>query len=114
MNESAFAQIEFYALTMTSVLLPIVIFVGLSRAKKVRRSALCVFGLILLFLAAADVILLERLAVISKLSVSLLDDTIFASELTVGLYMLPLISAGLGVNLLSHLLITHLDEADES
>jgi hypothetical protein len=38
---------------------------------------------------------------------------IFSSELSMALYLLPAVFAGIGVNLLSHVLIGHLNEAEQ-
>jgi uncharacterized membrane protein len=113
MRDSAFVEIEFYLLTLSSVFLPILIFIVLSSLRTIRRRNIAYFALILILLAAGDVVLLGRLAVISKASLSVVDDRVFASEISVALYLLPLVSAGLGVNLLSHILIRHLDKAED-
>jgi hypothetical protein len=48
----------------------------------------------------------------AKLSSSMFDDKIFASEISVALYLLPAIFAGTGINVVSHILINHLIEAE--
>ena len=45
-------------------------------------------------------------------SASLLDSSIFASELSVALYIVPIFFGGIGVNVVSHVLIRHLDDAE--
>jgi hypothetical protein len=42
----------------------------------------------------------------------LIDDYFFASEISVALYLLPVIFASTGTNLISHILIRHLTEAE--
>jgi hypothetical protein len=37
-----------------------------------------------------------------------MDDMIFASEFSIALYMLPVIMAGIGINLLTHVMSEHL------
>jgi len=39
------------------------------------------------------------------------DDVIFDSEITVGLYVLPALLAGIGVNIASYVVIQHLSDA---
>jgi hypothetical protein len=55
---------------------------------------------------------LQRLAQMAKDSHFLLDHNVFASELSVALYLLPVLFAGIGVNMVSHILISHLTEAE--
>jgi hypothetical protein len=61
-----------------------------------------------------DVFLLQRLEAMSKLSVSLLDDAVFNSEVTIGFYLLPALFAGIGIDVISHVLIRHLDKAQKT
>lgn len=44
---------------------------------------------------------------------SLIDDRVFTSELLVALYLLPIIFVGVGVNILSHILISHLSDVEK-
>ncbi len=67
----------------------------------------------LILLAGIDVYLLKRLAVMAKDSASLLDDYIFSSELSVALYLLPALFAGVGINAISHILINHLTKSEK-
>jgi hypothetical protein len=50
----------------------------------------------------------------AKLSPSAFDDKIFSSEIAVALYLLPAMFAGTGINVVSHILINHLIEAEKS
>ena len=54
--------------------------------------------------------LLQMLATHSKSSPSLADDTLFASELTLSLYLIPALFAGIGINFISDRLIGHVRE----
>jgi hypothetical protein len=38
---------------------------------------------------------------------------LFVSEVSVALYLLPLLFAGVGMNLISHILISHLEDAEK-
>ena len=62
----------------------------------------------LILLSGADVFLLRRLKDMALATPSLLDDKVFASEFTVALYLLPLLFGGVGINLVSHVLVEHL------
>lgn len=41
------------------------------------------------------------------------DDKLFASELSIALYLLPAVLAGIGINVVSHILIHHLLDAEK-
>jgi hypothetical protein len=58
------------------------------------------------------IFLLQRLAVMAKSTPSLLDDWIFDSTLSVALYFVPILFAGVGVKMLSHVLIGHFADAE--
>jgi hypothetical protein len=55
---------------------------------------------------------MQHLAGMAKNTPSLLDDRIFASEISVALYLLPVLFAGIGVNMISHVLTSHLVDAE--
>jgi hypothetical protein len=44
----------------------------------------------------------------------MLDDQLFLSELSVALYLLPLASAGIGINMVSQVLLEHLRQAERN
>ena len=44
---------------------------------------------------------------------SLIDDRVFTSELSVALYLLPIIFADVDVNILSHILISYVCDAEK-
>jgi hypothetical protein len=70
------------------------------------------FGFVLVAKSGVTIFLLQRLAVMAKSTPSLLDDRIFDSALSVALYFVPIIFAGIGVKMLSHGLISHLADAE--
>ena len=53
----------------------------------------------------------DRLAEACSL-LGLADDAWFSSELTIARYLLPVVFGGIGVNLISHVLLRHLTEAE--
>jgi hypothetical protein len=112
MSESVFLESEFFALIAFSLVLPVCIYGYLMWKRDVSRKTVLLFGVILIAIAAVNIILLQRLAQIAKASPSLIDDRIFASELSVALYLLPVLFAGIGVNMISHILISHLTGAE--
>ena len=58
--------------------------------------------------------MLQRLNERVKISPALFDDRMFASEISVALYLLPVIFAGVGVNVISHVLVSHLIGAEKA
>ena len=112
MNSSAFAEIEFFLLIVFSIILPVSIYSYMMWKKAISRKSVLGFGLLLIAIAGISIYLLQRLNVIAKTSPSLLDDRIFASEISIALYLLPLLFVGIGINLISDTLIRHLDDAE--
>jgi len=112
MNDSIFVEVEFFGLTVFSLILPVIIYGYMMWKQAISRKTVLLFGIILLAISGVNVILLQRLAEMAKASPSLLDDRIFASELSLALYLLPALLAGIGVNIISHILISHLTEAE--
>lgn len=112
MNESIFVEIEFFTLILFSLVLPVSIYAYMMWKTAISRTTVLLFGIVLIVISGTDVILLQRLTEMAKNSQSLLDDRIFASELSVALYLLPALFAGIGVNMISHILISHLADAE--
>ena len=113
MSASAFLEVEFFALVLFSVVLPGCIYAYMMWKDAISHLAVLLFGLSLLAISGIDVFLLQRLAVLARNSPSFLDDRFFASELSVALYVLPVLFAGIGVNMISHVLIRHITQAEK-
>ncbi len=112
MINSAFFEIEFSLLVVFAIILPASIYSYMMWKKAISRKSVLLFGFALIAIAGVSIYLLQRLNVIAKTSPSLLDDRIFSSEVSIALYLLPLLFAGVGVNLISDILIRHLDDAE--
>jgi hypothetical protein len=67
---------------------------------------------VLIAVAGVDIALLRLLAAKAVASVGSFDNNVFASEVSIGLYLLPALFAGIGINLVSHVLIHHLGSAE--
>ncbi len=104
---------EFFLLIAVSLVLPVAIYMLLFHRKSISRGAVAGYGTLLITLAGANVYLLQRLSAQAGTTPNTLDDKLFASELSVALYLLPAVFAGIGVNLLSHALISHLTKAEQ-
>ena len=112
MSESVFVEGEFFLLIVMSVILPIGIFSFMLLKKAISRTKVLLFGIILLVISGINVLLLQHLASMARISPSLLDDHFFTSAISISLYLLPAIFAGIGINIVSHILISHLEDAE--
>ncbi len=112
MVDTVFVEVKFWLLAVLSLLAPVLIYGLLLRARSISRAVVLLFGLVLVALAGIDVYLLRSLEVLAKLSPSLADDAIFSSEVSVALYVFPILLGGIGVNVISHILISHLLKAE--
>jgi hypothetical protein len=111
MNQSVFVEFEFWLLVAFSVVLPAAIIWMCLTIRKVSRNHVLAVGLLLVAIAGLDIYLLQMLKRRSQETPSTADDVIFNSEITVGLYVLPALLAGIGVNIASHVIIQHLSDA---
>jgi hypothetical protein len=113
MNLSVFVRLEFWLLIIFSLVAPIAIYATLMAKRSVRPRAVLWLGLAFIVIAAIDVYLLQSLSRASRETASLADDAVFLSEVSFALYLLPALFAGIGVNMVSHVLIRHLTEAEQ-
>jgi hypothetical protein len=113
MEYSVFFEFEFLSLIVFSLILPIGLCVFMFRKRAISRYTVGVAGGVLIAMAGVDIFLLKRLATMVADTPSLLDDFIFSSELSIALYLLPAVFAGIGVNMISHVLINHLIAAEK-
>lgn len=113
MKQSIFFEMEFFLLVVFSVVIPVSIYAFLYRKLVISRWMVVTFAILLLLIAGFDVLLLQSLAVRAKATISLVDDQIFSGQLSLTLYLLPAAFAGLAVNLLTHVLVNHLNQAEE-
>ena len=108
MNDTVFFNFQFISLVATSVFIPVGIYYFLLKKQAISRLTVLMFASILIALSGVDVFLLQSLAQAAKTTLSILDDKWFSSELSIALYLFPALFAGVGVNLVSHVLIDHL------
>ena len=100
-------------MVVTSVVLPFCIYGILLAKRAVSPKMVLLLGFSLVVIAGVDVYLLRNLSALAKMTLSLVDDAVFLSELSIGLYLLPAMFAGIGINLVSHVLVRHLTEAEK-
>lgn len=108
MTKAIYLEIEFWVLVVFSACVPATILLFLILKRRISRLTVAVTGSALILSAGLDAIILQRLGTMAKATPQLADDLVFASEFSIALFILPLIMAGIGVNLLSHLLHEHL------
>ncbi len=107
-----FIEAYFLTLIIFSVFLPVGIYIYMMWKKAISRTTVAALALILVVISA-DVFLLQHLIGTAKASTSRIASMFFAHEFAVALYLLPLLFAGIGVNMISHILITHLVDAEK-
>lgn len=112
MVDSVFVEIQFFLLIFSTFIIPIGIYSYMMWKRSISRKVVLLFGIILILVSGTNIFLLQLLRVMARHSPSLFDDRIFASEMSVALYLIPAIFAGIGVNIISHILIAHLGDAE--
>lgn len=113
MKTTAFLELDFLLLLVSSLVAPIAIYAFLFKRRAIARTTVLVFASLLILLSGVDVFLLKVLAQVGKASLGSLQGKLFSSELSVALYVLPAVFAGVGINLISHVLIDHLVKAEQ-
>lgn len=110
---SVFEEARFWVMVAFSVVLPFGIYGVLIAKQAISRMTVLVLGFSLVAIAAVNVYFLQRLATTAAATPSLADDFLLVSEVRVALYLLPALFAGLGINVISHVLTTHLTAAEK-
>ncbi len=111
MADSVFVELKFWLLVLFSLVAPVGMVWACLTVRKVSRHAVLSIGLLLVAISGFDFYLLQALASAALKTPSRADDAVFDSEVTVGLYVLPALLAGIGINVVSHVLIEHLTDA---
>jgi hypothetical protein len=114
MTQTVFVELKFWLLVAFSIIVPPLIIWGLLRVRRISRGHVLAVGLLLVAMAGFDVYLLQILKRQSVQTPSTADDAVFNSEITLGLYLLPALLAGIGVNITSHVLLQHLSDAERT
>lgn len=112
MNDSIFVEKEFALLILLSIILPLALYAFMMMKRALSRGKVLLFGLTLVCISGANVVLLQRLQTMAKVSASLFDNRIFYSEVSLALYLLPALFAGIGINIVSHVIVRHLEDAE--
>jgi hypothetical protein len=113
MSMTVFVEVKFWLLVAFSFVVPVAVYVSLLLKRAVSPITVLVLALALVAIAGVDVYLLRSLNAMARATPSTADDVVFLSELSVSLYLLPALFAGTGINVMSHVLIRHLAEAEQ-
>ncbi len=113
MSYSVFTQASFWLMVIFSILLPFAVYGVLQLKRAISRTTTLLLGFALVLIAGMDVLFLQVIAAAARSSPSLADDALFVSELSVALYLLPAMFGGIGINVISHVLVSHLVEAEQ-
>ena len=84
----------------------------LLKKRAISRFTVLFLGVVLVLISGFDVYLMQNLKEMARHTTSAMDDRFFISELSIGFYLIPVLFGGVGVNLVSHVLIRHLNEAE--
>lgn len=113
MHTSVFTELTFWLLITFSFVLPFLVYTILLVKRAIARHTVLLLGIVLVIIAAVDVYLLQSLTTKARLTPSLADDAVFVSELSLALYLVPFVFGGIGINVISHILVVHLVEAEK-
>lgn len=113
MSDTVFTQFDFWVMVAVSALLPFAIYAALLATRSVSRGTVLFLGFALVAIAGFDVYFLRHIAAVARATPSLADDAVFVSEVSFALYLFPLMFGGIGVNLISHILVSHLIGAEK-
>ncbi len=113
MKSTLFSEIELWLLVFFSIFLPFFLYFVMLVKRVISPHTVLILGLTLVVIAGLDVYLLQRLATLAKTTASLLDHAVFASEVSTALYLLPALCGGIGINVVSQVLVRHLEEAEK-
>lgn len=111
MTETALVELRFWALIVLSLAVPVGLYALLRKRRAISPGTTLLLGVTLVTVAAVDTGLLHSLASGAASTVTRLDD-VFASEMAIGLYLVPALFGGVGIDLISTVLRNHLQAAE--
>lgn len=111
-SNTVFTEIRFWLLIVFSIVLPFCIYGVLMVKRAISRLAVLLFGITLVMIAGVDVYLLHSFSAEIKRTSSA-DAALLVDEISFALYVLPALFAGVGINVVSHILVSHLVDAEE-
>ena len=112
-NNPDIIEWDFIFLVMFSIIVPFGIYYFLSVIQSISRTKVVLFAFSLLIISGIDVVLLQRLSHKATHLNQSAFSKFFQNELSIALYILPALFAGIAINLISHVLIEHLNKAEK-
>lgn len=106
------AEWTFWSVLIASFILPFTIYGTLLAKQAISRTTVLIFGFLMVAIAGLDFYLLKRLSNFAHEYLPLNPDSFFNSEISIALYLLSALFAGIGINMVSHVLTRHLDDAE--
>ena len=113
MSHTVFSDLRFWLMIAASIGLPVSLYTVLMVKRAISRPTTLLLGFALVAIAGLDIYFLKILSSAAKLTPSHADDAVFLSEVSLALYLIPAMFGGIGVNVISHVLVTHLDDANK-
>lgn len=110
MNSNVFTHVYFWLLVLCAGAPSAAIYWLSLRKRAMSSFVILLMGFSLVAIAAIVVFLLQSLKEQAKLTPSVADDTFFNSEVSIALFLVPVMFCGIGINVISHVLIEHLVE----
>ena len=112
MIHTVFSEVRFWLMIAASIVLPVSLYTVLMVKRAISRPTTLLLGFALVAIAGLDVYFLQIFSSAAKLTSSHADDAVFLSEISLALYLIPAMFGGIGVNVISHVLVSHLDDAN--
>jgi hypothetical protein len=113
MSNTMFTEVRFWLMVLVSVVPPFGICALLLAKRSISRRSVLLLGFTLIAIAGLDAYFPQTVSAAARLTPSLADNALLISELSLALYLLPAMFGGIGVNHISHILISHLVEAEQ-
>jgi len=97
-------EIEVWLLLISCLLPVLFLLVHLVNRKPVNRIWLFFWGIVFVLLGGINIVVLRRLGDIAMKSQHAWDDVLFGPTYSIAFYVLPLLCAGIGVNLITEVI----------
>lgn len=106
MNSLITIEVEVWLLLLSCLLPVFFLLIHLVTRKPVNRLWLFFWGVVFVLLGGINIVVLRRLGEIVMRSQHTWDDVFFGPTYSIAFYVLPLLCAGIGVNLISEVITT--------
>lgn len=110
MSQTVFTHVYFWLLILFAGVPSATIYWLALRKRAMSTFVILLLGFSLVAIAAIVVFLLQSLKAQARLTPSVADDVFFNSEVSIALFLLPVMFCGIGINVISHVLMEHLVE----